>query len=271
MFKIRSRKFIITFIVVIGLVVLHYLQILQPVEDLFLRSTQPVAEKVYGMGALTKNVYEGQFEKRNRSQTIEELRDRVNKLTAENAKLKALKEENRKLREYLDFWEKSEYENVMANVVSQEVSGNPQQKGDNIVIDKGRKDGIRSGLIVANKEGIVVGKTEKVRSHSSQVTLITDNEFRIAASIQNNDRTNGVVKGKMGLTMGMDFIPQSEKIEVDNTVVTSGLEKNVPRGFVLGKVVEVKDDSNSVWQQAVIEPMVEFDELTIVSVVAPSL
>jgi cell shape-determining protein MreC len=38
---------------------------------------------------------------------------------------------------------------------------------------------------------------------------------------------------------------------------------------VVGKVVDVESESNEVWQSAVIEPIVNFNNLTIVSVVIP--
>jgi len=52
-------------------------------------------------------------------------------------------------------------------------------------------------------------------------------------------------------------------------VVTSGLEEKIPGGLVIGKVTKVNSDSNEVWQSADIEPLIDFDHLTMVSILLP--
>jgi rod shape-determining protein MreC len=69
--------------------------------------------------------------------------------------------------------------------------------------------------------------------------------------------------------MKMSFIPQSAVIKPGDSVVTSGLEEAIPRGLVIGKVLEVKSESNAMWQTAVIEPLISPDDLIIVSVLLP--
>ena len=71
------------------------------------------------------------------------------------------------------------------------------------------------------------------------------------------------------LTVNMVFISQTEKIEIGNIVVASGLEKNIPRGLVIGRVSKVEKESNELWQSAVIEPIANLDELIIISVLLP--
>ena len=67
----------------------------------------------------------------------------------------------------------------------------------------------------------------------------------------------------------MNYIPQTEKINAGATVVTSGLGANIPRGLVIGRVKEVRSESNAVWTDATIEPLVDFNNLTIVSIIIP--
>jgi cell shape-determining protein MreC len=93
----------------------------------------------------------------------------------------------------------------------------------------------------------------------------------LAAAVQgqNDQKTSGVVEGDLGLTIKMDFIPQAEKIKVDDIVVTSGLEKNIPRGLVIGKIIQVNSDSNEIWQKATVESLMNLEDLTIVSILPP--
>jgi rod shape-determining protein MreC len=67
----------------------------------------------------------------------------------------------------------------------------------------------------------------------------------------------------------MNFIPQSAEISLDDVVVTSGLEQYIPRGLIIGKIIEVTKDNNELWQNAVIESTVDSEDLVIVSVLLP--
>ena len=58
----------------------------------------------------------------------------------------------------------------------------------------------------------------------------------------NQDRSIGIIEGGFGLTIRMTFIPQQEIVEIGNIIVTSGLEKNVPRGLVIGEVASVEKE-----------------------------
>lgn len=259
----------IAFVVIIGLIFLHYTRVLTPVESFVSASTQAVSGKAYQVSAFVKNTYNKQVQTRDQSQKIAELKGEVNRLTAEIADLRTAQEENQKLREYLDFFEGRNYDHILANVVSRGVSIDPQEKNAHIVIDKGKKQGVESGLLVVNEEGVVVGKIGSVRPESSELILITNNGSQVACSVQNSDRTSGVVEGRLGLTMEMNFIPQSEEVKEGDLVVTSGLERSIPKGLAVGKVAEVNSSKNDVWQQATVEPLVDFDNLTVVSVLVP--
>ena len=69
--------------------------------------------------------------------------------------------------------------------------------------------------------------------------------------------------------MTMNFIPQSKSINKEDIVVTSGLERTITRGLVIGQISEVIKESNELWQEAVLESNINFNELTIVSVLLP--
>ncbi len=269
MLKFNFRKILIVLAVVLSLVFLHYMNVLNPVERLVLNLTQPVSENLYKLGSSIKNTYSRQLETRDKTEEIEELRSRANQLLAENAKLRTVKEENRILRSYLDFLDEDEYGYVLANVVSQEVAINPQAEQANMVIDRGSRDGVEPGLLVVNDEGLVVGKVSKVGPSSSGIALVTSDDCQIASSIQNPERTSGVVEGRLGLTMDMNFIPQSEEVSIGDLVLTSGLERRIPKGMVIGEVIEVDSSRNEVWQKAIIESPVDFSGLSVVSVLIP--
>ncbi|MBU0619941.1 rod shape-determining protein MreC, partial [Patescibacteria group bacterium] len=80
------------------------------------------------------------------------------------------------------------------------------------------------------------------------------------------DVTMGIIEGEFGLTIKMDFIPQNKRINNEDIVITSGLEKNIPKGLVIGKITRINKNNNEVWQNAIIEPLADLDNLIIVSV-----
>ncbi len=269
MYKIKSKKILIILIIVFALIFLHYTKILRPVENAFLSLTQPVAERLYGLGSLVKTSYNRQVGAWDQAEKIRELEAEVNRLTIDKAEKQVLEEENRALRSYLNFLEEAEYDYILANLLSREIAVNPQERRSNIVIDRGSKAGLEKGLLVVDSQGLVVGKLGEVRPESSEIILITSSDCQIASTLQNQERTSGVVTGELGLTMNMEFIPQDEEIREGDLVVTSGLERNIPRGRVLGRVTEVDSSRDEVWQRAVIEPLVDFDDLSLVSILLP--
>jgi rod shape-determining protein MreC len=114
-----------------------------------------------------------------------------------------------------------------------------------------------------------VGKVFEAGDNSSKICLLTNANCKVAVSILNENRTIGVTAGDLGLTVKLNFVGQTEKINVGDTVVTSGLEKDVPAGLVVGHISQINNNQNDVWQNINIEPVVNFDNLRIVSVARP--
>jgi rod shape-determining protein MreC len=135
------------------------------------------------------------------------------------------------------------------------------------VIDKGKSDGVQENSAVVSSQGVVVGKVINVKEKSALVYLLNHPECKLAASIMERDNTSGIAEGELGLSTTMKFIPQSEPIRVGDTVVTSGLEESIPRGLVIGQVSQINKENNELWQQAVIESPINFDELLVVAAI----
>jgi len=272
MLKIKTKNNIFIFIAVIGLLIfLHFLKILNPLEEAIISLINPVAEKVYSVGTGLRTAVNEQTDKRDFLTVIKDLELKINQLTIENSQLKTIEEENEKLRQQLKFFTKSSLSYTLANVISRGALDSSLGQGQPVVIDKGGKDGLAVGLAVLNSQGIIVGKIAEVKENISKICLVTDKGCKLAAAVQgqNDQKTSGVVEGDLGLTIKMDFIPQAEKIKVDDIVVTSGLEKNIPRGLVIGKIIQVNSDSNEIWQKATVESLMNLEDLTIVSILPP--
>jgi len=269
MLKIKTKNNIFIFIAVIGLLIfLHFLKILNPLEKIIISLISPVAERVYSVSTGLRTAVNEQTDKRDLLAIVKDLEVRTNQLTIENSQLKTIEKENEKLRQQLKFFTKSNFNYSLANVISRGAFDSSLNQGQAIIIDKGEKDGLSVGLGVLNSQGVIVGKIVEVKENLSKICLVTGRGCKLAASIQgqNGQATSGVVEGDFGLTIKMDFIPQTEKIKVDDVVITSGLEKDIPAGLVIGKIIQVDSISNEIWQKATVESLMSLEDLTIVSI-----
>ncbi len=250
------------FIAVLGLLIfLHFTTILEPIESGVVRFISPLFSSSYSAAIKAQNFYVNFKQNQALKEKIKNLESQISQLAVDKAKLKKLEEENEQLRGYLGFVKNKKVKYVMANVVSRQ---------DNLLtIDQGQDQKIRNGLVVVNKDGVVIGKIIKIKPQLSQVALVTDKHCQLAASIINAQKTSGLAKGELGLTISMDFIPQTETIKPNDLVITSGLEADIPRGLPIGRVVKVEKSSNQLWQKAVLEPIVNLDHLTMVMVLLP--
>ncbi len=269
MVKINFRKITFFLLICFILIILHYFSWLSPVEDKIVSWVSFPVNKVYSKVVSWKRGYNNISSIQVNLDDLEKIKEEKNSLLVENAKLQSYKFENEKLRKYLNFLEDVEYDYVMAGVISKGYSINPNEEISTILINKGEKHGIKKGLLVVDSEGVVVGKIEETNNLTSKVSLLTHSNCQLAATVQNSEETYGIVEGDLGLTIKMGFIPQDKEIAQGNLVVTSGLEENIPRGYVLGEVVLVERSSNQMWQDAVIEPLVDLKDLTLVSVLVP--
>jgi rod shape-determining protein MreC len=249
---------------VIGLLIfLHYFGVLSPLETRLRSTFNPVSGRAYAAGAKIRSLYNSQTDRRDLASVADELRHQVNRLTEENAQLKTLENENATLREFLKFTNNGQAKTVMATIIGK---SDLDQANQTVMLDRGSKDGLAVGLAVVNEDGHIFGKVIGVTENSAQACLVTSNQCQFAAAIQNKSKTIGIAKGDLGLTVKMELIPQSEVVKTGSVVVTSGLERNIPGGIVVGSISQVIKENNELWQDARIEPMIDLDDTMLVAV-----
>lgn len=276
MIRPNIKKYFTILAVILLLLVLHYAKLLNPVESVLAKGLNPIFKVFYSFSSGLSQTYVDQTAKIDLAAELKEAREITNRLTAENVELKFLKEENSTLRKQLNFLASSGKRYLMANIISRgELQGEP---GDSrsVLIDKGAKDGLFAGLAVVSSsgsgdqsQGVIIGKIVNVKDNLSEIYLVTDKNCKLAAAILGEKKTSGIVTGELGLTIKMEFISQTENIKEGDLVATSGLEQNIPRGLVIGRVTKVIKENNEVWQSATIEPQINLDSLAVVSILLP--
>lgn len=265
----KNRQ-ISTWAVIFGLLIFfHWTGLSAPIENLLINLVSPLAVKFHNISSNISAYYSDTTDRRSLSDILKKQEADIAAIIKDNARLHETEEENKTLRQYLKFFTANKYDYVMANVVSREVASFSPGERNKLIINKGLKDRIREGLLVVNDLGLVVGRITKVKDDLAEVSLVIDKGCRLAVSIQNEAGVAGVAQGESGLTVKVDFIPQTKVISQGQLVVTSGLENDVPGGLVIGKISQLDKASNELWQQAVVEVSADLDNLKIVSVIVP--
>lgn len=262
----QNRPIVVTVAAAALLFFLHAVGGLRPIERAFLSLTEPISRQFYRLSSTVSSSYNANKDQAGQRDRIEELRAEVARLTVANSRYSEIAAENEKLRRALQFQADTDFRIVMASIIAQEESGEDSR---GLIINQGSDHGLSVGLGVISEEGVLIGKVVDVKPATARICLATAPKCQFAAAIQNQAKTQGLTDGNLGLTIKMDFIPQLEKISVGDTVITSGLGGIIPRGLVIGRVAQVQNASNEVWQAATIEPLVNFSNLTVVSVVIP--
>jgi rod shape-determining protein MreC len=79
-------------------------------------------------------------------------------------------------------------------------------------------------------------------------------------------RAQGVVLGTGSGTMTMAYLPGSADVKVGDRVVTSGIDRIYPKGFVVGQIESLQRGAGE-FNGIVIRPAVDFSSLEAVLVV----
>ncbi len=136
-------------------------------------------------------------------------------------------------------------------VILAQVSGfAPEQGSNSIIINRGKGDGVVAGNLVV-LGNYLVGRVERVESHRSLVRLVSDPQFSVAALDQSSpDRPRGIVWGDLGSRLRMEKILPGEKISIGDLIISSGLDGKVPRGLILGEVIQVVSSEGGILKRA---------------------
>ena len=265
-----DRKIVIVVSAAAGLLFFHWLGWLAPVENNAARALAPAMEFFYSSNATLRARYSQATDKRNLAQEVARLHQDNARLLSENAQLQYLREENKVLRKYVTLVDEAKYNYLLVRVIAREAVARSVSENNRLVINRGAKDGLVPGLLIADQDGMAVAKITSVKDYLSEAALITSPECRLSVALNQTQKTMGVAMGDSGLTVKVDYIPQAEKVAVGDILVTSGLETDIPPGLVVGRITEVNKSNNEIWQTAVVEPQSDLDNLRILSVIMPA-
>lgn len=219
----------------------------------------------YELGSDTRNFWTGLTRGLALPKRLAEQEERIADLTVALAQLQPLASENRELKDLWQ-WRESRSENIIpAGVIFFSQTLNKQM----LIINRGQKDGLIPGLAAVAKDGILIGKVSQVYEDMAAVLLTTDGQSTIAAAPAGAGAVQAIVRGKLGISLTMELIPQDTALAAGDLVVTSALEENTPAGLIVGRVASVLYREGELFKRANLEPVISSINLQSLGIILP--
>ena len=194
------------------------------------------------------------------------LRDEIIELESQLADMEVTKDENERLRQYIDV--KKAYPDFSftdALIVGKEA----ENYSTFLTLDRGSGDGIKVGMPVIVKSGLV-GSVCEVGYSWCRVRVITEASSNVGAYVDRSGEI-GIVSGDISLkdtgTCKLTYLAEDADVEVGDLIYTSGEGSVYPRGLLVGRVSEVGIDEYLRKKTAVVECSVNFELLRYVMIV----
>ncbi|MGD1994224.1 MAG: rod shape-determining protein MreC [Anaerolineae bacterium] len=253
----------------ITLLILHESGVIAPLENGLQYVTAPLqraasqmADRLGGLFTTVRDVRELEAE-------VEELRRERDALLSDNIRLQQYEATTVQLRELLNFREGNPtWAFLGADVVGQgEVIGQePNPYLRYLTISAGSEEGIEIGMPVIAGGAVLIGRIAEVGPHTAKVQLLSDTASSVAVRLQES-RTTGLVVGQPDASLRMVYIPQTEEVQPEEVVFTSGLGGSMPRGLVIGQVAEVIQQDFAFDQEALIRPALDYHQVEMVLII----
>ncbi len=162
-------------------------------------------------------------------------------------------------RQLLELRQRAGVETVAAEIIA----GPADLEFRDMTIDKGGVDGVERDMAVISPAG-VVGRVYLTSARAARVQMLIDRNASAGAMIERT-RAQGLVVGQ-GSTLRMEYVPGTADVKQGDLIVTSGIDKIYPKGFVIG-TVEGIERGPGIFHEIVVQPTVDFSRLEEVLVV----
>jgi rod shape-determining protein MreC len=246
----------------LALILLSRTGLLNPLQDTVLSIAGPMqhglrnmADPVAGWLSNINDVGNIRSENDQLRKENEQLRDEISRLTEAQMDLQQLQA----LLQVRDSYPDEQF--IGANVLAKE----PNSMKEAVAIDRGKRDGLREGMVVVTEGHSVVGTITKVLDSYSWVTLITDPSSAVSAMVQES-RSQGVVAGSYSRRLSIEFLDEAQPVKNGDVVVTSSIGGLFPPGLVIGRVTDVSGTAQDLFKKVTVEPLASLSHLETVLV-----
>jgi len=250
---------------------LHAVGILQPLEDLALGWLQPLLRGALGLGEGAQVVTGTVADINALRDQVKQLQSQVVELNITRVRVRELENENTLLRQQLAYRQANPDFDILGAAVLQRnpdlarvVGQDPSNLARYIIIDQGSAEGVKAGMPVVTPQGLV-GRITATGTHWAKALLITDATSAVNAVVQST-RATGIVQGNVNGNLTIKYLPQGEAVKIGDLILTSGMGGGFPKRLVIGQVTSVRKHDIELFQEADIQPSVDFARLEFVLV-----
>lgn len=174
--------------------------------------------------------------------------------SAQRATDTVLSRENEELKKQLAFRERTHTQSIGARVSGYSLDPLHSQ----LILDRGSQDGIRVGNPVVAGNGLLIGLIKTVDRDESMVIPLSDPRTKVLGIIpRDSGQVFGIVQGRFNVGVEMSLIPITDEVHTGDIVVTSGLQKGVPSGLVVGTIQEIQKKPADLFQTAILQALYE--------------
>jgi rod shape-determining protein MreC len=194
---------------------------------------------------------------------IKGLEKKVADAELENTKLRQEAKDVHQLRALLNLKQSISRQTIGADVTGR----SPDNWFEQVIIDKGSKNGVLLGSAVITSQG-VVGQVTKVMDETSVVRLVTDPLQKLGVVIQRINMP-GVLKGNYKNPVVIEFVPVGTPVDIGDKIVCAGDGGVFPQGHPIGTVGMVRRDTNGTTLSIEVKLTDNLYDLTHVLIVPP--
>lgn len=169
--------------------------------------------------------------------------------------------ENAELRKMLDLQKTEPQLDLIAAAV---IAKDPSNWYGTFTINRGTDHGLKEGQAILTAEKALVGKISRVGSDWAEVVTVLDSECAVGALIERS-KDVGVLEGDSSLRFQsrcrLGYLSRDADIQNGDYIETSGMGGVYPKGLLIGKILEIKEDNTNMSKYAIVEPVVNFSKL----------
>lgn len=182
------------------------------------------------------------------------LRRHTVELLVENTRLRELALAGLRMEQMLGLSPRPDQVFFPARVIARGSALGPQS----VVLDRGRRDGIRPGDALVTAWGLAGAVTASAEG-VSQAFLLGHRDFRARALVQRT-RDEGILAGMGDGELRLLDIPLTSGLEVEDLVVTSGKGSRFPEGIPVGVVTAVLE-TGGLFREVHVRPLASLSRL----------
>lgn len=232
------------------------------VRRALLTTVAPFLRAAAWAGGGARSLWRGYVDLRGVQAENRRLRAELHALALRLETLQEMAQENRRLQALLEMPAPAEGRLRAARVIGKDATNWFRS----LLVDRGAGQGLERNAPVIAPQGLV-GRVVDAAPFVARVQLVTDPVSSVSALVQRT-RVAGIATGDGGPTLRLRYLPLLADVVVGDRVVTSGMGGVFPKGIPLGTVTALERRSGALFQEAVLEPAVDFSKLEEVLVLA---